>query len=68
MKCHINCAKCEEEASKCTECPTDWKLNKLTNKCVEKCTDGVYENEDGHSCDPCHETCETCTGEGLEKC
>ncbi|XP_039291370.1 furin-like protease 2 [Nilaparvata lugens] len=50
-------------ATQCVAC----KHYRLDNTCVSRCPPRSFANQDG-VCWPCHESCETCAGAGLDSC
>uniref|UniRef100_A0A673KEL0 Proprotein convertase subtilisin/kexin type 6-like n=1 Tax=Sinocyclocheilus rhinocerous TaxID=307959 RepID=A0A673KEL0_9TELE len=66
LKCHENCLKCLRDADRCTACKDGFSLAGMT--CVPECANGTFFNLEEMKCSPCHISCSTCTGPGLEEC
>ncbi|XP_021236412.1 proprotein convertase subtilisin/kexin type 5 isoform X1 [Numida meleagris] len=62
-KCSENCKTCVEFQI-CTECKHGLSLH--GTKCAIRCEDGKYHN--GRECEPCHRSCATCAGGGVDAC
>ncbi|KFQ97009.1 Proprotein convertase subtilisin/kexin type 5, partial [Nipponia nippon] len=62
-KCSENCKICVEFQI-CTECTHGLSLH--GTKCAIHCEEGKYHN--GRECEPCHHSCATCTGAGVDAC
>ncbi|XP_031458302.1 proprotein convertase subtilisin/kexin type 5 [Phasianus colchicus] len=62
-KCSENCKTCVEFQI-CTECKHGLSLH--GTKCAIRCEDGKYHN--GRECEPCHRSCATCAGAGVDAC
>ncbi|XP_075595358.1 proprotein convertase subtilisin/kexin type 5 isoform X2 [Balearica regulorum gibbericeps] len=62
-KCSENCKTCVEFQI-CTECKHGLSLH--GTKCAIRCEEGKYHN--GRECEPCHRSCATCAGAGVDAC
>ncbi|NXV23312.1 PCSK5 convertase, partial [Cepphus grylle] len=62
-KCSENCKTCVEYQI-CTECKHGLSLH--GTKCAIRCEEGKYHN--GRECEPCHRSCATCAGAGVDAC
>ncbi|XP_068278360.1 proprotein convertase subtilisin/kexin type 5 isoform X1 [Nyctibius grandis] len=62
-KCSENCRTCVEFQI-CTECKHGLSLH--GTKCAIHCEEGKYHN--GRECEPCHRSCATCAGAGVDAC
>ncbi|XP_010011899.1 PREDICTED: proprotein convertase subtilisin/kexin type 5-like, partial [Nestor notabilis] len=62
-KCSENCKTCIEYQI-CTECKHGLSLH--GTKCAIRCEEGKYHN--GKECEPCHRSCATCAGAGVDAC
>uniref|UniRef100_A0A8C3JAN1 Proprotein convertase subtilisin/kexin type 5 n=1 Tax=Calidris pygmaea TaxID=425635 RepID=A0A8C3JAN1_9CHAR len=62
-KCSENCKTCVEYQI-CTECKHGLSLH--GTKCAIRCEEGKYYN--GRECEPCHRSCATCAGAGVDAC
>ncbi|NXE56364.1 PCSK5 convertase, partial [Casuarius casuarius] len=62
-KCSENCKTCVEFQI-CTECKHGLSLH--GSKCAIRCEEGKYHN--GRECEPCHRSCATCAGAGVDSC
>ncbi|XP_057288919.1 proprotein convertase subtilisin/kexin type 5 isoform X1 [Pezoporus wallicus] len=62
-KCSENCKTCVEYQI-CTECKHGLSLH--GTKCAIRCEEGKYHN--GKECEPCHRSCATCAGAGVDAC
>ncbi|XP_074022904.1 proprotein convertase subtilisin/kexin type 5 isoform X1 [Numenius arquata] len=62
-KCSENCKTCVEYQI-CTECKLGLSLH--GTKCAIRCEEGKYYN--GRECEPCHRSCATCAGAGVDAC
>ncbi|XP_033928587.1 proprotein convertase subtilisin/kexin type 5 isoform X1 [Melopsittacus undulatus] len=62
-KCSENCKTCVEYQI-CTECKHGLSLH--GTKCAIRCEEGKYHN--GKECEPCHRSCATCAGGGVDAC
>ncbi|XP_039291345.1 furin-like protease 2 [Nilaparvata lugens] len=65
MPCEANCASCLERPDHCTTC--DHHLVLHENRCYAACPTYTYETDD-YRCMACHNTCETCSGDGVTQC
>ena len=66
QKCSENCALCNSY-EQCAEC-TDLFIVKSDGFChYIDCPDGSFLNKANGQCDPCHESCATCSLDG-SKC
>ncbi|XP_021397203.2 proprotein convertase subtilisin/kexin type 5 isoform X2 [Lonchura striata] len=62
-KCSENCKTCVEFQI-CTECRHGLSLH--GTRCAIRCEEGKYHN--GRECEPCHRSCATCAGAGVDAC
>ncbi|NXB01917.1 PCSK5 convertase, partial [Cnemophilus loriae] len=62
-KCSENCKTCVEFQI-CTECRHGLSLH--GTRCAIHCEEGKYHN--GRECEPCHRSCATCAGAGVDAC
>ncbi|NWX95910.1 PCSK5 convertase, partial [Nothoprocta ornata] len=62
-KCSENCKTCVEFQI-CTECKHGLSLH--GSKCAIRCEEGKYHS--GSDCEPCHRSCATCAGAGVDSC
>uniref|UniRef100_A0A8C6ZU05 Proprotein convertase subtilisin/kexin type 5 n=1 Tax=Nothoprocta perdicaria TaxID=30464 RepID=A0A8C6ZU05_NOTPE len=62
-KCSENCKTCVE-FQVCTECKHGLSLH--GSKCAIRCEEGKYHS--GSDCEPCHRSCATCAGAGIDSC
>ncbi|XP_005061308.2 PREDICTED: proprotein convertase subtilisin/kexin type 5 isoform X3 [Ficedula albicollis] len=62
-KCSENCKTCVEFQT-CTECRHGLSLH--GTRCAVRCEEGKYHN--GRECEPCHRSCATCAGAGIDAC
>ena len=69
LYCNDSCASCDGPTdSDCLSCKSNNALKYLANKkCYNKCPDGFYPSSQSSGyfkCEPCFETCGTCSEEG----
>ncbi|XP_019410471.1 PREDICTED: proprotein convertase subtilisin/kexin type 5 isoform X4 [Crocodylus porosus] len=62
-KCSENCKTCVEFQT-CTECRHGLSLH--GSRCAIRCEDGKFHS--GRECEPCHRSCATCAGAGIDAC
>ncbi|XP_039422711.1 proprotein convertase subtilisin/kexin type 5 isoform X1 [Corvus cornix cornix] len=62
-KCSENCKTCVEFQI-CTECRHGLSLH--GTRCAIRCEEGKYHS--GRECEPCHRSCATCAGAGIDAC
>lgn len=65
LDCHDLCATCSGTAETCFSCITGPGIFLKDNKCLCDLEGGYYEHNVGGElrCDPCHEFCQTCSGD-----
>ncbi|XP_060524028.1 furin-like protease 2 [Cylas formicarius] len=65
IPCQPNCAGCQDRPDHCTSC--DHHLLLYQSKCLAACPINTHETED-YRCEPCHKSCETCSGANSSQC
>jgi len=66
-RCHWTCEQCESSTSHdCSLCITG--LYKEETQCVQKCSDGAWQNPALRTCEQCHAACVTCLGPNQDQC
>lgn len=63
--CHSSCKTCnggtDADCILCQDSSLHYR-SLVDNKCYTICPDGTWLNNITKTCDPCHNTCKTCTG------
>ncbi|XP_035383608.1 proprotein convertase subtilisin/kexin type 5 [Electrophorus electricus] len=68
-RCDESCRECEgADADSCLSCRDDLLFVRKQSHCVSSCPDLHYHNVAYRSCEPCHATCNSCTGKGEQDC
>nr|XP_040139728.1 proprotein convertase subtilisin/kexin type 5-like [Ictidomys tridecemlineatus] len=62
--CDTNCGNCDQ--NECYWCEEGFFL--LGGSCVRECGPGFYGDQGTGECEPCHPSCEACTGVGDDEC
>ncbi|XP_048188146.1 proprotein convertase subtilisin/kexin type 5 isoform X4 [Perognathus longimembris pacificus] len=62
--CNPNCGNCDQ--NECFWCEEGFFLS--GGSCVQECGPGFYSDQEVGTCEPCHQTCETCKGFGYDEC
>ncbi len=67
--CHPYCANCDEPGTlHCSACNSGFYLELGGFSCMTSCPFGQYEDPIANLCQPCHYTCDGCTGSTADTC
>ena len=69
-QCNAACSQCTGSGNtQCQACNSGYFLQPSSTTCLDSCpSTGYFKNSTHHMCDPCDESCLTCTGPAFSDC
>ncbi|KAG5841338.1 hypothetical protein ANANG_G00198480 [Anguilla anguilla] len=69
LRCDPTCGECAGgDAAHCLTCRHKYFYLSAHGRCYPSCPDGYYADTRAWTCETCHPTCRTCTGDGPLQC